>query len=216
MQPASLHGCPGQRVQRGRPGPVAALTARLRPSMSSTVIPATSELEAACSNASSATVIAVGLLEPAANRPAGGRVLPPCGALDVLPSRPVTHKFRPRDVTFLTVVGGCHRSTNQGELMFLAVASSQGAHGTAIGSLLVGIAMILVGGAQVAKPNLSYRMSRWQYKNKAALEPSHAALVAARGAGRPTGMRCEVVYGWRISDAREAGSPGHMTATAQP
>lgn len=67
--------------------------------------------------------------------------------------------------------------------MFLALASAQGAHPTSGGFLLVGIAMILVGGSHVIKPNWSYRMSRWQYKNKAALEPSHAALVAARCAG---------------------------------
>lgn len=60
--------------------------------------------------------------------------------------------------------------------------SSGGSH-SAIGFLVVGIAFVLIGGLQVIKPDLNYRLTRWQYKNKQALEPSRAALIAARATG---------------------------------
>ena len=66
----------------------------------------------------------------------------------------------------------------------VAPASHSG-HGSKspIGFLIVGIAFILIGGANLVNPSLSYRMNRWQYKNKEAWEPSNAALVAARIGG---------------------------------
>ncbi len=67
--------------------------------------------------------------------------------------------------------------------MLAAVATSNGGSHSAVGFLIVGIAFVVIGGLQVFKPDLSYRLSRWQYKNKDALQPSNAALIAARVAG---------------------------------
>lgn len=63
-----------------------------------------------------------------------------------------------------------------------ATTSNGGSH-SATGLLVVGIAFIVIGGLQLLKPDLSYRLSRWQYKNKNALQPSNAALLVARVAG---------------------------------
>lgn len=48
--------------------------------------------------------------------------------------------------------------------------------------LVVGL-IILIALAQIARPDLAWRMNRWQYKNKQALEPSAAGLLAARLTG---------------------------------
>lgn len=52
-----------------------------------------------------------------------------------------------------------------------------------VGFIIVGILFILIGGMNLLKPDLSYRMNRWQYKNKQAWEPSSSALVVARIGG---------------------------------
>ena len=67
-------------------------------------------------------------------------------------------------------------------MMAVATSGHNGGGGKA-GFIIVGIFFVLVGLLNVVKPDLSYRMNRWQYKNKQAWEPSNAALVAARVGG---------------------------------
>lgn len=66
----------------------------------------------------------------------------------------------------------------------LALASN---NGTSSGGktlfVVIAVVIILIGLLQVAKPDLSWRMARWQYKNKSALQPSSAGLMAARIGG---------------------------------
>jgi len=70
-------------------------------------------------------------------------------------------------------------------LHLLAAAATSTGKGKAgpLPFVLFGIAFILIGGLNLAKPDLSYRMNRWQYKNKEAWEPSNAALVLVRIGG---------------------------------
>ncbi|MGI8761902.1 MAG: DUF6199 family natural product biosynthesis protein [Jatrophihabitantaceae bacterium] len=63
-----------------------------------------------------------------------------------------------------------------------ATASSGGSH-SPIARLVIGVLFVVVGVAQAAKPDLAWRMSRWQFKNRDALQPSNAGLVVARVAG---------------------------------
>jgi uncharacterized membrane protein HdeD (DUF308 family) len=46
-----------------------------------------------------------------------------------------------------------------------------------------GIVFAAIGIMNVVNPRMAFRMNRWQYKNKAAFEPSDAALVMARVTG---------------------------------
>lgn len=68
-------------------------------------------------------------------------------------------------------------------LTAIAPGTSGGGSHSAVGMFAVGIFFILVGGVQVLKPDLTYRMNRWQYKNKEAFQPSNAGLIVARVAG---------------------------------
>jgi uncharacterized membrane protein YidH (DUF202 family) len=63
------------------------------------------------------------------------------------------------------------------------LAATDSSHHSSVGLLVVGIAFILIGGLQAVNPSISWRASRWQYKNKQALEPSAAGLLAVRIGG---------------------------------
>ena len=61
----------------------------------------------------------------------------------------------------------------------LAAGSTHG-NGKYVGFLVVGILWIVIGGVQVAYPQLGWRMNSWQFKNRNALEPSAAGLTFRR------------------------------------
>jgi uncharacterized membrane protein YidH (DUF202 family) len=46
-----------------------------------------------------------------------------------------------------------------------------------------GIVLIAIGSLHAVNPAISWRMSRWQYRDKQALEPSAAGLLAIRVSG---------------------------------
>jgi hypothetical protein len=45
------------------------------------------------------------------------------------------------------------------------------------------LVLMAIGLLHVARPELSWQMSRWQYRNRQALEPSAAGLMAIRIGG---------------------------------
>lgn len=45
---------------------------------------------------------------------------------------------------------------------------------------MIGALWIVIGGVQVARPDLSWRMRRWQYRNPDAVQPSVRALQVTR------------------------------------
>jgi hypothetical protein len=49
--------------------------------------------------------------------------------------------------------------------------------------IFFGLALLVIGALNAVKPDFTYRMNRWQYKNKDAFEPSSAALVVTRVGG---------------------------------
>lgn len=49
--------------------------------------------------------------------------------------------------------------------------------------IIFGIIFVIIGGAQAVRRRLSWRMSKWQYKNSDALRPSSARLIAVRVGG---------------------------------
>ena len=71
--------------------------------------------------------------------------------------------------------------------MLLAITStstnSSGHSSSGWGFILVGVLALLIGLLHAAKPDATWRMSRWQYKNKAAMEPSAAGLTGIRIGG---------------------------------
>lgn len=64
-----------------------------------------------------------------------------------------------------------------------ATGRSSGGSGGKIAFIIFGIVFVLISLLNVLKPDLSFRMNRWQYKNKEAWEPSNGALIAARVSG---------------------------------
>lgn len=48
---------------------------------------------------------------------------------------------------------------------------------------LVAAVILVAGVVTLVKPDLVWRMNRWQYKDKNALEPSRAGLIAQRASG---------------------------------
>ena len=59
-----------------------------------------------------------------------------------------------------------------------------GGHGNSFGHwgfAVVGALWIVVGSIQVARPDLSWKMRRWQYRNPSAVQPSARALQVTRG-----------------------------------
>ena len=67
-------------------------------------------------------------------------------------------------------------------VLAVSTAGHSGGGGKA-GFIIFGIIFALIGLLNAVKPDLSYRMNRWQYKNKQAWEPSNGALVLARIGG---------------------------------
>ena len=71
--------------------------------------------------------------------------------------------------------------------MLLAIThgstNSSGHSSSGWGFVVVGVFALLLGLLHAAKPDATWRMSRWQYKNKAAMEPSAAGLTAVRIGG---------------------------------
>lgn len=65
----------------------------------------------------------------------------------------------------------------------LPAPTSSSHHTSPTGSIIFGIALVLIGTLHAVKPDLTWRMSRWQYRNRGALEPSGAGLVAIRIGG---------------------------------
>lgn len=57
---------------------------------------------------------------------------------------------------------------------------SGGHHASAWWGYLVGAVLIAAGFLFLAKPQLQWRWTRWQYKNPSALEPSSKGLVMIR------------------------------------
>lgn len=67
-------------------------------------------------------------------------------------------------------------------LAMVTPANSGGGKGgsSPLGFVVIGIVFILFGSLNLFKPDLAYRMRRWQYKNKEAWEPSNSALAVTR------------------------------------
>ena len=62
-------------------------------------------------------------------------------------------------------------------------AGHSSGHTTSTGWLIFGIALVVIGGLQAGKPDLGWRMSRWQFRNPEANAPSEAALTFTRVVG---------------------------------
>ena len=72
--------------------------------------------------------------------------------------------------------------------MILAMLAVVGPHGNSghnsnTGLIIFGVALIVIGGLHALKPDLTWRMSRWQYRDKNAMQPSNAALIGLRITG---------------------------------
>ncbi len=68
--------------------------------------------------------------------------------------------------------------------MNLAVVSSgSGGGGNKVVFAVIAVVVIAGGILQAVRPDVGWKMSRWQFKNKDALEPSNAGLTAARVVG---------------------------------
>ncbi|MHA3703477.1 DUF6199 family natural product biosynthesis protein [Jatrophihabitans sp. YIM 134969] len=64
--------------------------------------------------------------------------------------------------------------------------AASGGHHTTLGHwgfAVVGALWIVLGGLQAAKPDVGWRMRRWQYRNPAAVQPSDRAVKVTRVAG---------------------------------
>jgi uncharacterized membrane protein YidH (DUF202 family) len=72
---------------------------------------------------------------------------------------------------------------SRGTSTLLSVSSSSNGHDGPVGLLIFGIVLVAIGLFHSIKPDLGWRMSRWQYRNRRALEPSAAALVVTRVIG---------------------------------
>lgn len=65
--------------------------------------------------------------------------------------------------------------------MITHLASHHGTSGTGHwGFAIVGALWIVFGGVQAVRPDLSWRMRRWQYRNPEAVQPSARGLQVAR------------------------------------